>query len=173
MAGFNLRPATLEDAATLADLGRRTFLETFGTLYDPADLTAFFDETYGEALQRAELEDPARPALVLEQEGLPVGFAQLRIGHPDASVRGFRPAEIQRIYLLKAAQGGGGGAALMQACEDLAAAREADVLWLGVWEGNTKALAFYARMGFREVGEHPFAIGKRTDRDLILMKDLS
>ncbi len=49
----------------------------------------------------------------------------------------------------------------------------ADMLWLGVWEHNDRALAFYARQGFREAGDHVFQIGQQIDRDLILVKDLS
>ena len=169
---FFLRPATLEDAATLADLGSRTFRETFEPLYEPADFEAFLAEAYGPAIQRSELADPSRPALLLELDGAPAGFAQLRLDHRESCIPGARPAELQRIYLLQAAQGGGRGAALMAACESLARERGADVLWLGVWEHNAKALAFYARQGFREVGEHGFAIGNRVDRDLLLAKGL-
>jgi ribosomal protein S18 acetylase RimI-like enzyme len=79
---------------------------------------------------------------------------------------------LQRIYLLRAAQGSGGGAALMAEAVDLAVAWGADILWLGVWENNHRALAFYARSGFREVGEHIFKIGEQVDRDLILARDL-
>ena len=68
---------------------------------------------------------------------------------------------------------GGGGAALMAAAMDLAQGWGADQVWLGVWEHNAKALAFYARWGFREVGEHHFTIGDQVDRDLILAKDLA
>jgi len=167
-----IRPATLEDVATLADLGGRTFRETFEPLYDPADFAAFLAEAYGPEIQRVELADPSRPALVLEGEGVPVGFAQLWLDHREPCVPGARPAELQRIYLLRSAQGGGRGAALLAACEDLVRGRGADVLWLGVWEHNARALAFYARSGFREMGEHSFRIGRRLDRDLILAKAL-
>lgn len=169
---FHIRPATPEDAAILAGLGERTFRETFQALYEPADFEAFLAGAYGEAIQRMELADPMRPALLLEVAGVPAGFAQLRLDQRESGVPGVRPAELQRIYLLKAAQGGGRGAALMAACECLARERGADVLWLGVWERNAKALAFYGRCGFREVGEHSFAIGNRVDRDLLLAKDL-
>jgi ribosomal protein S18 acetylase RimI-like enzyme len=62
--------------------------------------------------------------------------------------------------------------ALLNACEARARAWGADTLWLGVWEHNAKALAFYARNGFREVGEHVFQIGQQRDRDLLLAKEL-
>lgn len=169
---FRIRPATLADAAVLADLGERSFRETFQALYEPADFEAFLAGTYGAALQRAELADPLRPALLLEIDGAPAGFAQLRLDHREPGVPGAHPAELQRIYLLRSAQGGGRGRALIEACEALVREWGADVFWLGVWEHNAKALAFYACSGFREVGEHSFAIGSRVDRDLLLAKDL-
>jgi GNAT superfamily N-acetyltransferase len=172
VAPFVIRPAILEDAATLADLGIHTFRETFEPLYDPADFAAFLAEAYGPEIQRAELRDPSRPALLLEVEGAPVGFAQLWLDHHEPCVTGQHPAELKRIYLLRSAQGGGRGAALLAACEALVRTRGADVLWLGVWEHNARALAFYGRSGFREVGEHTFRIGTRLDRDLILAKGL-
>jgi len=172
MPATTIRPATPEDAAILADLGARTFRETFEAVSSPGDLAAFLTEAYSEALQRAELADPARPARILEVDGVPCGFLQLRLGHREPGVTGERPVELQRIYLLRSAQGGGRGAALMAEAVEMARAWGADSLWLGVWEHNHKALAFYARSGFREVGEHFFRIGNQVDRDLILALDL-
>ena len=145
---FTIRPATLDDAPTLAALGAQTFRETFEAICSSQDLADFLAEAYGDAIQRTELADPSRPALVLEAEGRPLGFAQLRLGS-------------------------GFGAALMEASVAQARAWGADVLWLGVWEHNDRALAFYARQGFREAGDHVFQIGQQIDRDLILVKDLS
>lgn len=172
-AAHLIRPATLADAATLADLGARTFRETFQAICSEEDLTRFLAEAYGDAIQRTELSDPARPALVLEVGGVPAGFVQLRLGHREPCVEGLRPVELQRIYVLQEAQGHGRGAALMLAAMDAARAWKADVIWLGVWEHNDKALAFYARHGFREAGEHVFQIGQQVDRDLILVKALA
>jgi len=172
MSTLAIRPATLDDAAILADLGARTFRETFEEITSSQDMKAFLASAYGEAIQRAELADPARPARILELDGVPCGFLQLRLGHREPGVTGQRPVELQRIYLLRAAQGGGRGAALMAEAMAMAMAWGADVLWLGVWENNHKALAFYARSGFREVGDHIFQIGQQIDRDLILAKDL-
>jgi diamine N-acetyltransferase len=172
MPATTIRPALLEDAAILAVLGARTFRETFAAICSPGDLADFLAGTYGEAIQRAELADPARPALVLELDGLPSGFVQLRLGHREPCVQAERPVELQRIYVLQAAQGGGYGQALMQASLELARAWGGDVIWLGVWEHNERALAFYTRHGFREAGDHVFTIGQQVDRDLILVKEL-
>lgn len=170
---YRIRPASLEDAPTLAALGAQTFRETFEAICTSEDLANFLAEAYGDAIQRTELSDPSRPAIVLETEGRPVGFAQLRMGHRESCVTGNRPVELQRIYVLREAHGRGFGAALMEASVEMARAWRADVLWLGVWEHNDRALAFYARHGFREAGDHVFQIGQQVDRDLILVKDLS
>jgi GNAT superfamily N-acetyltransferase len=170
---FIIRPATLDDAAILSDLGARTFRETFEPICSPEDLTAYVAGAYGEAIQRAELADPSRPGRVLEIDGVPSGFLQLRLGHREPCVTSPRPVELQRIYVLRAFHRGGFGAALMEASVDIARAWGADVLWLGVWEHNERALAFYARNGFREAGDHIFKIGQQVDRDLILVRDLS
>lgn len=167
-----IRPAAVADAGILADLGARTFRETFADICSAADLEAYVAGAYGEAIQAAELADPDRPGLVLEVDGLPAGFVQMRFGHREPCVPGLRPAELQRIYVLRAYHRGGRGTALMEAGTGLARAWGADVLWLGVWEHNDRALAFYAHHGFREVGEHVFRIGEQVDRDLILAKEL-
>lgn len=167
-----IRPAVIEDAPLLADLGARTFRETFEDHCSPQDLDAFLAHTYSEAKQRAELEDPSRSAVVLEIDGVPAGFAQLRLGHREPCILPERPVELQRIYMLRAHHGGGHGAALMQAALEEAQAWGADLIWLGVWEHNHRALAFYSRFGFREVGDHLFKLGRRSDRDVILAREL-
>ena len=39
-------------------------------------------------------------------------------------------------------------------------------VWLGVWERNPRAIAFYSKMGFTQVGSHAFYVGPdcQTDR---------
>jgi len=172
MASVTLRTATLQDAGLIAALGARTFRETFERICSVKDMAAFLARTYSEALQLEELINPLRPARILLVDGVPSGFLQLRLGHREPGVTGTRPVELQRIYVIRACHGHGCGAALMQEALDLAQGWEADELWLGVWENNAKALAFYARWGFREVGEHIFKIGDQVDRDLILAKAL-
>jgi len=56
-----------------------------------------------------------------------------------------------------------------------AAARDrgARTMWLGVWEENHRAHAFYRKHGYAVVGEHVFMLGADAQRDLILAKALS
>jgi ribosomal protein S18 acetylase RimI-like enzyme len=43
---------------------------------------------------------------------------------------------------------------------------------LGVWENNPKAIAFYTKWGFENVGVHTFVLGSEEQRDFILLKNI-
>jgi ribosomal protein S18 acetylase RimI-like enzyme len=63
-------------------------------------------------------------------------------------------------------------AALMQACLDQARKAEHDVVYLGVWEHNPRAIAFYRKWGFEKVGEHVFLLGDDEQTDWLMLRPL-
>jgi GNAT superfamily N-acetyltransferase len=77
-----------------------------------------------------------------------------------------------RLYTRKEWIGCGVGAALMQACIDEAKQRGCDTLWLGVWEHNARARAFYGRWGFQQAGSHIFQLGDDPQTDFLLQRAL-
>lgn len=167
-----LREATDADAATLADLARRTFTETFADSNTPEDLALFLDTAYGEVQQGRELADPDWWTLLAFVDGVPAGFVQLRRNHTEACVTGPAPVELNRLYVLRAFHGRRLGAALMQAAVDRAKAEGFRTLWLGVWEHNLKAQAFYRAWGFEDVGSHSFLVGTDLQTDRIWARPL-
>ncbi len=168
VAGVLIRAAVREDARTLTELGERTFRDSFGADNRPEDMEAFIASHYRPELQTAELEDPRNLYLLAEVRGAPAGFAMLHDGPREPGVPGERPVNLMRLYVDRPFLGAKVGAALMRRCLDEARARGHDVLWLGVWEHNARARAFYARWGFAEVGEMNFQLGSEPQRDLVL-----
>jgi ribosomal protein S18 acetylase RimI-like enzyme len=55
---------------------------------------------------------------------------------------------------------------------DAAAAARARTIWLGVWEHNPRAIAFYLKCGFVDVGRHPFQLGRDVQTDRIMSRDV-
>lgn len=163
-----LRAATPADAALITELGARTFRDTFGADNRPEDMEAFLASHYSPAHQEAELRDPQRTYLLAEVDGAPAGFALLHDTPPEKGVPGVRPLMLARLYVDKPFLGARVGAALLQRCIEDARARGHDVLWLGVWERNLRARAFYARWGFVQVGEMTFTLGADVQRDEVL-----
>ncbi len=167
-----LRQGVAVDLALLADLSVRTFREAFESFYATEDFEDFLQGAFNAEKLRKELADPACTFLFAELEGEPVGYALVREGPPEPCVQGPDPIELVRIYALQKAVGKGVGPALMEACIRIAKEKGAKTLWLGVWENNPRALAFYARQGFVDVGFHTFLVGSQVDVDRILVKDL-
>jgi diamine N-acetyltransferase len=155
-----IRRATPEDATRLAELAARTFHDTFAPHNRTEDIDAYLSATYSERQQREEIENPDLITLVVEQDDALTGFAQLRLTLPEV--------EIARFYIDSRWHGRGAAQSLMN--EIFAITRElgATRLWLGVWEHNARAIAFYAKCGFRDCGSHPFLLGTdlQTDREM-------
>lgn len=170
--GFSIRRARAADAETLAALGERTFRETFAASNTASDLEAYVREAFSLERTRSELSDPHSAFFLAFAEGTsaPGGYAKLRVGVPDPSVTGPDPIEIERIYVERNAIGRGLGAALMRRCLEEAVARGRRTVWLGVWEHNDRAIAFYERWGFEVVGSHVFQLGSDAQNDVIMVK---
>lgn len=171
--GISISLAAESDAATLAEFGRRAFGDAFGAYNTPADLEAFFTKTFSVELQTEEIRNPAQAMFVARDErGAIVGYALLKRTSIEASVAAERPAEVQRIYVDPSMQGRNVGARLMTACVEQSRAWGCDAVWLGVWERNPRAIAFYEKQGFRTIGTHDFWVGSDRQRDYVMLKPL-
>lgn len=157
------------DAAVLAELARKTFFETFAASNDSNDMALHLERSYGLAQQTAELSDPRLITLLVERDGAAIAYAQLRGDHVPDCVTGPQPIELWRFYVAHAWHGRGVAQALMDRVKVEARRSGAKTLWLGVWEHNPRARAFYAKCGFADAGEHIFLFGtdRQTDRVMV------
>lgn len=168
-----VRRGKAADAALLAELGARTFSDTFAGDNTPEDMVAYLASSFGREQQSAELADPHCVFLIAEADGVAVGYAMLRSGSALENVTGDEPIELVRLYVSREGIGTGIGAALMQACIAEAKQRGYKTLWLGVWEHNHRAQAFYRKWNFLEVGTHGFQLGKDLQTDILMQRSIS
>src|SRR5688572_4813957 len=181
-----IRHGVASDAPLLAALARHTFFDTFAATNDPGDMAIHLDRAYGVAQQAAELADPRVVTLLVESDGPAlserrvgeparreskgeaIGYAQLREGEVPKCVTGPNAIELWRFYVLREWHGHGIAQSLMERVRAEAAARGAATLWLGVWDRNPRAQAFYRKCGFVDVGEHVFLFGTDPQRDRVM-----
>ena len=152
----------------LAELARTTFYDTFAATNDPHDMALHLQRAYGVAQQTAELQDPGMVTLLFEKDGAPAAYAQVREGHVPDCVTGPAPIELWRFYVARGFHGQGVAQALMDRVTTEARERGARTLWLGVWEHNARARAFYAKCGFADAGKHIFLFGSDPQTDVVM-----
>lgn len=166
---LTFRRGQFADADALARFAARTFAETFGPDNRPEDIAAHLASSYGPAQQGRELTDPDYITLLIEGSDGIAGYAQLRRGNPPPCVATDAPVELYRFYVDRHWQGTGLAQRLMAAVHSAAHAWGGRSIWLSVWERNPRAIAYYVKSGYRDVGTADFYVGpdRQTDRVLV------
>lgn len=167
-----IRQASHDEIETVTEIGARTFRDAFGPDNDPDDMEIYLASAFAPEQIATELADPASKFLLAYVGTEAVGYAKLKVGEVPECVRGPSPVELVRLYLDQRVLGKGYGAALIEACFEQARESGYKTIWLGVWECNERAQAFYRKWKFIEVGSHAFTVGNDVQADLIMERQV-
>lgn len=169
---LSIREATKEDAILIADLSQQTFYDTFAADNTKEDMDLFLNKQFTKGRLMLEVGAPENTFLLAYYKDEVAGYAKLREGKQPKSLGTKNALEIARLYAVTSMIGKGVGKALMQACINIAKTRGKEVIWLGVWERNQRAIAFYQKWGFEKFDEWNFLLGKDVQRDWLMKKYL-
>ncbi|MBV9241917.1 MAG: GNAT family N-acetyltransferase [Acidobacteria bacterium] len=174
MADITLRKATRHDAVELTQVSFDTFWDAFAghPMNAPHDLDEYMRRAFTVEQIGEELDDPRSILTIAEIDGEMAGYSKLIRDTIEPGITAIRPIELSRLYSHQRYLGKGVGKLLMERCFDDARAENRDVMWLGVWEYNPRAQAFYTKHGFRIVGKHVFQLGTDPQTDLLMQKEL-
>jgi diamine N-acetyltransferase len=167
-----IRKALPEDATLLAQLGWQTFYESFIAVNSPDDIQAYLEEAFTPEVIRTELQDPDSQYFIAQNQIKAIGYAKLRYRPEAEELPNPEAIELQRIYVDANYQKLKVGSLLLNHCLQTAQRQGFKLLWLGVWEHNAKALAFYQKNGFTPFGSHTFQLGKDLQTDLLYQKEI-
>ncbi len=170
---MNIRYANENDSSLLANLGRKTFYDSFIDGNTEEDMALYLSKQYSSEIQFSEITDPNITFLIAEINEVPVGYTKLKAKSSGDGVTATNPIELQRIYSIKEYIGKGVGAELMKASISEAKEKGFNCIWLGVWEKNERAINFYERWGFKKVGKHFFTLGNDTQSDFTMELSLT
>lgn len=169
---LTIREATKDDAMLIADLSQQTFYDTFAADNKKEDMDLFLNKQFTKARLILEVGVPGNIFLLAYNNGEVAGYAKLREGKQPKSLGTKNALEIARLYAVTTMIGKGVGRALMQACIDRARAMGKEMIWLGVWERNQRAIDFYHKWGFEKFTEWDFLLGRDLQRDWLMKKSL-
>ena len=170
MSTHSVRLAKAEEAEALADLAEMTFRATYAQANSVEDMDLHCEKNFGVSIQREEIADEKIVTLVSAEAETLTGYAQLCFDERPECIQANQPGEIRRFYVHEDFHGKGIAQGLMNAALDALSSRGCDLVWLGVWEQNPRAISFYGKQGFNQVGEQIFTLGSDPQRDLILAR---
>ncbi|MBB4631795.1 GNAT family N-acetyltransferase [Sphingosinicella soli] len=169
---ITIRTPTEADLPALCDLGRETFIETFGHLYAKHDLDHFLVTVFGPDGMPVEFADPAFAFRIAEAEGQMLAYCKVGPAYLPTDDDGRSKCELRQLYILKAWHGRGIAQTMMDWALDWANAGNWQDMYLSVWAENHRAQTVYAKYGFEKVGEFDFMVGAHADHEFLYRKVL-
>jgi ribosomal protein S18 acetylase RimI-like enzyme len=169
---MNIKQCTLEDVTQLRAISIETYEDTFAPYNTAENMQAYLDTAYNQDKLIKELHNPQTAFYFLQEEDAIAGY--LKINWGTAQTETFAPdgLEVERIYIRSQYKRNGYGKQLLSYAEELAKDKQKQSIWLGVWEHNANALAFYQQMKFEKVGSHSFFMGDDEQTDYLMEKQL-
>lgn len=170
MADIIIRNATKDDAPLIAAISRKTFYDTFADQNSPEDIEKFMSEQFSTDRLIAQVGATGNIFLLAYVDDQLAGYVRMLDGFNPPELKELPAIEIARIYAVQDVIGKGVGKALMQRCIEIATDLKKRSIWLGVWEKNERAIAFYQKWGFEKFGTHDFVLGNDVQTDWMMRK---
>lgn len=152
----------------LQQVARQTFRETFAEVNTPENMCKYLDERFSTAQLGAELQNPQSEFYVATMGERVIGYLKLNYGAAQTELQEEGALEIERIYVIGEFHGKQVGQLLYDRAIGIAREKGASYVWLGVWENNKRAIAFYRKNGFVAFDTHTFILGDERQTDLLM-----
>lgn len=170
---ITIRKCELQDLQALQKISVQTFVEAFGKQNTKENIESYLSTGLSLEQLEKELEHPESAFYFAEYQEEVLGYLKVCTGSAQTEAMDDTSLEIERIYLKKAMKGKGLGKKLMNKAFEIATAQNKKRIWLGVWDKNESAIAFYKKIGFTSFGKHSFLLGTDLQTDLLMEINVS
>ncbi|TKC07949.1 GNAT family N-acetyltransferase [Pedobacter polaris] len=168
MENIDIKKISLSEIDQLQIISRQTFYETFSASNTEENMKNYLDEGFSINKLKAELSDENAEFYSASIENNVIGYLKLNFGASQTELKDDKALEIERIYVLKDFHGKKVGQILYDKAIEVAKQKNADYVWLGVWEENPRAINFYKKNGFIEFDKHIFKLGNDEQTDIMM-----
>ncbi len=158
---LSIERAGIKDSTLLKWLGKETFLQSHGTSASLENIEEYILKTYSESRFTSELNDVDNLYYIIKYSEAVAGYSKIILKQPYCDSSGDNFAKLERLYILEQYHNLKIGWILLNFNIDIAKSNGQKGIWLYVWKGNTQALNFYKKVGFKIIGEHDFKITER------------
>lgn len=172
MTSISIKKCSIKDLRILQEVSIETFTDTFKEQNSPENMKAYLDKAYALEKLENELSNTSSQFFFIYLHEELAGYLKVNTDDAQTEEMNDDSLEIERIYVRSKFQKQGLGKYLMNKAIELATESRKNVIWLGVWEKNQNAIAFYSKNGFIKTGAHSFYMGDEEQVDYILTKTL-
>jgi len=169
---ISIKKCTHEDVQILQKISYDTFNETFKHQNSPENMNAYLEKAFNIDQLEKELANGSSQFFFLYFHNDVAGYLKVNTEDAQSEKMGKESLEVERIYIKSHFQKLGLGKYLLNKAQDIARAHGKTNIWLGVWEKNENAIAFYKKLGFVQTGAHSFYMGDEEQTDFIMTKTL-
>lgn len=169
---INIKKCTLEDLHTLQEISYETFNETFQHQNSPENMNVYLERAFNLKQLERELSNVSSLFFFVYFNNEIAGYLKVNMNDAQSEEMGDESLEIERIYIRNKFQKHGLGKSLLNKAIEIAVEHKKNQIWLGVWEKNENAIAFYIKKGFVQTGAHSFYMGDEEQVDFIMTKIL-
>lgn len=173
MSNIDIVRVSLIDIDQLQKIGKQTFLETFSSGNTEENMSKYLVEGFSLEKLKTELSDKNAEFYFAKLEEKVIGYLKLNFGQSQTELKNDKAVEIERIYVLKEYHGKKVGQILYEKAIQIARIKNAEYVWLGVWEENPRAINFYKKNGFVEFDKHIFKLGNDEQTDIMMKLQLN
>lgn len=168
MDAVKIRNVSLDDIEQLQKISRRTFSEAFSSNNKEENIAQYLEEGFAAAKLAEEIRNENSEFWFAEIDDEVVGYLKVNLGNAQTELKDEEAIEIERIYVLKEYHGQKVGQSLYEKAIEVARQRNAEYVWLGVWEENPRAIRFYEKNGFVGFDRHIFRLGDEEQTDIMM-----
>ncbi|RRJ89712.1 GNAT family N-acetyltransferase [Paenimyroides tangerinum] len=173
MENIGIEKLTISDLDELQKIGRQTFYETFSESNTEENMKNYLESGFSVDKIKTELSDENADFYFAKIDKKIIGYLKLNFGQSQTELKDDKALEIERIYVLKEFHGKKVGQILYDKAIEIAKNKNADYVWLGVWEENPRAINFYKKNGFVEFDKHIFKLGNDEQTDIMMKLKLT
>ena len=172
MEAIAIVPVGINDIEKLQVISRATFSQTFTEHNSLEDMEAYLNTNFATEKLLEELKNPNSEFYFAQDGKKIVGYLKVNTGDAQTEQKEEDAFEIERIYVDAQFLGKKVGQLLFNKAIEIANTKKAAYVWLGVWEENHRALAFYAKNGFVPFDKHIFKLGSDAQTDIMMKLEL-
>jgi ribosomal protein S18 acetylase RimI-like enzyme len=173
MSNIEIKQVSINIIDQLQIISRQTFYETFSADNTEENMRKYLDESFSIARLTTELSSKETEFYFATLDNNVIGYLKINFGQSQTELLDDKAVEIERIYVLNEFHGKGVGKLLYEKAIHIARQKNADYVWLGVWEENHRAIRFYKKFGFAEFDKHIFRLGDDDQTDIMMKLNLT